>query len=118
MKKLAPQLTRQRLLIEGFYSSNVGENTIKEYFKHVCEKLGLRFYAEPIVFSPAGMGKAGNQGYDAFVPLIDSGISAYVWTQEKFVSVVIYTCKAFDAEVAVKTTQDFFEMSSVEHMEF
>lgn len=118
MKKLAPNLVRQRLLIEGFYSINVDEKAIKDYFKTLCEKLNLRFYAEPIVFSPSGMGKEGNQGYDAFVPLIDSGISTYVWTQEKFVSVVIYTCKSFNNDVALKTTQVFFEMPSIEHMVF
>lgn len=118
MKNLAPNLMRQRLLIEGFYSIEVNEETIKEYFRKLCEKLNLRFYAEPIVFSPAGMGKSDNQGYDAFVPLIDSGISAYVWTKEKFLSVVIYTCKSFDREAALKATQDFFAMKSIEHMAF
>jgi hypothetical protein len=38
--------------------------------------LGLRVYAEPVVFSPAsGMGRKENQGFNAFVPLIDSIIS-------------------------------------------
>jgi S-adenosylmethionine decarboxylase len=78
----------------------------------------LRFYAEPIVFSPAGMGKAGNQCYDAFVPLIDSGVSAYFWTQERFLSVVVYTCNAFDETVAFEATRESFAMSEVEHMGF
>jgi hypothetical protein len=34
-----------------------------------------------IIFSPlTGMGKTENAGFDAFVPLIDSGISAYIWS--------------------------------------
>jgi S-adenosylmethionine decarboxylase len=28
--------------------------------------------------APSGLGKADNEGYDAFLPLIDSGISLYV----------------------------------------
>jgi S-adenosylmethionine decarboxylase len=118
VKKLAPNLVRQRLLIEGHYGVEVDEEVIKKFFAFLCERLGLRFYAEPIVFSPAGMGKAGNQGYDAFVPLIDSGISAYFWTQERFLSVVVYTCKAFDETVALEATREFFAMSEVEHMGF
>ena len=42
------------------------------------------------------------------MPLIDSGISLYVWTKPKFLSVVVFTCKAFDAYAAVQVTRDFF----------
>ena len=56
----------------------------------------LRTYGPPIIHSPEGVGKDRNQGYDAFVPLIDSGIAAYIWANEKFLSIVIYTCKKFD----------------------
>ena len=118
MNKLAPHLTRQRLLIEGHYAIDVDEETIKRFFRSICGTLHLRFYAEPIVFSPAGMGKDGNQGYDAFVPLIDSGISAYFWSKERFLSVVIYTCKAFDEAAAVEATKRFFSMTTLERMPF
>lgn len=118
MKNLAPNLTRQRLMIEGYYGTDVDARTIKDFFRGICERLGLRFYAEPIVFSPSGMGKSGNQGYDAFVPLIDSGISAYVWTEERFLSIVIYTCKAFDNEAALAFTREFFQVPDAEHMAF
>jgi len=33
MKDLAPNIIRQRLLIEGFYDSKVDEKFIREYFK-------------------------------------------------------------------------------------
>ncbi|MDJ0625218.1 MAG: hypothetical protein QNJ31_02480 [Candidatus Caenarcaniphilales bacterium] len=118
MKDLAPSIKRQRLLIEGFYSVNVNELVIKDYFNKITEDLNLRIYSEPIIFSPAGLGKEGNQGYDAFVPLIDSGISLYVWTKEKFLSAIIYTCKDFAQDQAVKSTKDFFEMNNLEMESF
>ena len=71
MKDLAPHITRQRLLIEGFYKIEVDESVIKEYYKNITSALDLRTYAEPIIHSPSGVGKEINQGYDAFVPLID-----------------------------------------------
>ena len=118
MKNIAPEIFRQRLLIEGFYSIEVTAETIKKYFQTATEGLNLRMYGEPIIFSPAGTGKDENQGYDAFVPLIDSGISLYVWSSAKFISLIIYTCKGFDEEKAKQITTDFFQLSETESESF
>lgn len=75
-------------------------------------------YGEPIIFSPASLGKQDNQGYDAFAPLIDSGISLYIWSNQKFLSTVIYTCKGFDEKLAIITTKSFFEMIEIEFQSF
>ena len=114
MKKLAPDIVRKRLLIEGFFSSEVSKNTIINYFKTITQKLCLRMYGEPIIFSPEGMGSEANQGYDAFVPLIDSGISLYVWSTKQFLSCIIYTCKDFDSDLAVIATKEFFNMKETD----
>ncbi len=118
MRNLAPGITRQRLLIEGFYNREVDKETIERYFREITESLELRMYGEPIIFSPGGEGKQENQGYDAFVPLIDSGISLYVWSNSKFLSAVIYTCKGFDEKKAVETTRSFFKMNEIESGSF
>lgn len=108
MKNLAPHITRQRLLIEGFYKIEADKTVIEDYFKKITEGLNLRMYGKPIIFSPGGEGKDENQGYDAFVPLIDSGISVYVWSNAKFLSLIIYTCKSFDEGKAVEITKEFW----------
>jgi|SRR3989338_4240850 len=118
MKNLAPDITRQRLLIEGYYAINVDKEAIKSYFKKVTESLNLRVYGEPIIFSPQGEGKGINQGYDAFVPLIDSGIYLGAWTNAKFLSIVIYTCKNFDENKAVGVTKNFFRIGEIEYQSF
>ncbi|MEK9156776.1 MAG: S-adenosylmethionine decarboxylase [Patescibacteria group bacterium] len=118
MKDLAPNIKRQRLLIEGFYQINVNKDTIVEFFKSITHSLNLRMYGEPIIFSPGGEGKEENQGYDAFVPLIDSGISLYIWSNARFVSLIIYTCKSFDGQIALEATKDFFKITEVESQEF
>jgi hypothetical protein len=84
MNNIAPQITRQRLLIEGFYKRDIGEVQVKEYLLSLASKLSLRTYGSPIVHAPGGTGKQENEGYDAFLPLIDSGISTYIWTKSKF----------------------------------
>jgi len=109
MKNLAPNLTRQRLLIEGFYKIKVNRKTVENYFRRLTKSLKLKAYGKPIIFSPGGIGKEENQGYGAFVPLIDSGIAAYVWANVKFFSIVIYICKSFHKKTAVSETKRFFK---------
>lgn len=118
MKNLAPNITRLRLMVEGFYSIEVDKEVIKNYFNKITSELELKMYGDPIIFSPGGEGKEENQGYDAFVPLIDSGISLYIWSNAKFLSVIIYTCKTFDTEKALAVTKDFFGVVEAESMEF
>ena len=110
MRDLAPEIFRQRLLIEGYYSGDMTSDRVRDYLLGVAAHLNLRTYAEPIVFVPAsGMGREENEGFDAFVPLIDSGISAYIWSKAEFFSVLLYTCKGFDEAAAEKFTAEFFE---------
>jgi len=118
MRDLAPSILRQRLLIEGLIGIDVDADVIKQYFAAISRALSLRAYGEPIIYSPGGVGKEENQGYDAFVPLVDSGIALYVWSRARFASVVIYTCKSFDSTVAVEATKGFFAMREVESQAF
>ncbi len=112
MKNLAPNIFRQRLLIEGFYTTDMSEEVLEKYLLNVAEHLDLRTYGKPTIFSPvSGMGRDENAGYDAFVPLIDSGISAYVWSSARFFSIVIYTCKGFAEQAAIEFTREYFAVS-------
>lgn len=113
MDNLAPDIFRQRLLIEGFYTIEVNETVLNDYFASITKSLDLKMYGEPIIFSPSSLGKEDNQGYDAFAPLIDSGISVYIWSRQKFLSAVIYTCKGFDETLAVEATTNFFKTSQM-----
>ena len=118
VKDLAPSITRQRLLVEGFYEADVDEASIARFLEQLTEELELRTYGAPTIFSPAGVGRDENAGYDAFVPLIDSGISLYVWTSSRFLALVLFTCKRFEATRAVDVTRRFFAMTEVESQGF
>jgi len=118
MKDLAPNITRQRLLIEGFFSIDVNKQVLEQFFSVITNYLQLRMYGEPIIFSTSGEGKEENQGYDAFVPLIDSGISLYVWTDSNFLSIIIYTCKSFNNDKAIEKTISYFKIDKIEHKAF
>ncbi len=89
---IAPDIFRKRLLIEGFYSREITQAVLKDYFEHLTRELGLRTYGEPIIHRTSGQGKEVNEGYDGFVPLIDSGIYIAVWVHARFLSTILYTC--------------------------
>ena len=116
MRNIAPSIFRQRLLIEGFYRTTVNKKLIRSYFAKVTKELGLKAYGEPTIFSPGGKGKEMNQGFDAFVPLIDSGISLYVWSHARFLSMLIYSCKHFDERKALVVTKKFFAIKHAESL--
>lgn len=118
MKDLAPDITRQRLLIEGLYTSAVTEKAVEEYLLGVAAHLNLRAYGKPIVHAPEGAGKDENEGFDAFLPLIDSGISLYVWNSKKFFAAVLFTCKEFDPDAAIECTREFFAAGEIETRDF
>jgi hypothetical protein len=118
MRNLAPDITRQRLLIEGFYAVAVDHASVEGYLTGVAAHLNLRTYGTPIIHSPAGEGKLENAGFDAFIPLIDSGISLYVWSERKFFAAVLFTCKAFDVRQALEFTRHHFGATQLEHREF
>jgi S-adenosylmethionine decarboxylase len=118
MRDLAPDITRQRLLIEGCYASGVDRDTVQRYLLELAAHLDLKSYDEPVIHSPGGLGKAENAGFDAFLPLIDSGISLYVWSERRFFAVVLFTCKRFDVERAVEFTRGFFSATQLEHQSF
>jgi S-adenosylmethionine decarboxylase len=109
-RKIAPDIFRQRLLIEGYYTGDVGRSGVATFLTDLAAELGLRAYAEPVIYSPEGQGSAENQGFDAFLPLIDSGIAAYFWSRRRFFSIVLYTCKPFDEDRAVRFTRQFLSV--------
>jgi hypothetical protein len=61
MRNIAPDIFRQRLLMEAFYSIDVSRENLSKYLVSVAAHLGLRAYGEPTIFSPAsGKGKEQN----------------------------------------------------------
>jgi hypothetical protein len=70
-RNIAPDIFRQRLLIEGYYTIDVTREVVNDYLLEVAKHLDLRTYGAPTVFSPAsGMGRQENAGFDGFVPSI------------------------------------------------
>lgn len=119
MKQIAPDVFRQRLLIEGYYTIKVSSEIVEQFLLGLSAHLELRTYAVPVIFSPGGAGKPQNEGFDAFVPLVDSGISAYIWASCRFFSVLVFSCKVFDEASAIEFTTQFFQVrAEMVHLAF
>lgn len=120
MKDLAPNIYRQRLLIEGTYTIEVSEDDIRQYFNTILSELNLTSYKDPIIHNSLseGIGKEENQGFEAFIPLIESGIAVYTWSKDKFFSIVLFTCKEFNDDKAITVTKKFFQADRVETKSF
>jgi len=118
MKDLAPNIFRQRLLIEGFYNIKVDEDVILNFFDKLVKTLKVDTYGKAIVHHTSGKGKEMNQGYDAFRPIVDSGIYLGAWTNQKFISIIIYSCKEFNTAEAVNTTKEFWKIKEIDSLSF
>ena len=84
MKNLAPGIVRQRLLMGGLNKAPVDEAAVRAYRLFLAAHLNLQSYGEPVVHRRGGIGKAENHGFDAFLSLIDPGISLYVLESSRF----------------------------------
>ena len=111
---IAPEVFRKRLLIEGYFGIEVTSETVGEYFSQITSQLNLRTYGEPIIHKTSGAGKEVNEGFDGFVPFIDSGIYISIWSNSRFLSTIVYTCAEFDEDRAVDIVKSFFRLSEFE----
>jgi hypothetical protein len=111
LTNIAPDIFRKRLLVEGYFGVDLTEGSLREYFLRITGRLNLKTYGPPIIHHTSGEGKAVNEGFDGFVPLVDSGIYIGVWVNPKFLSTIIYTCGEFDENKAVEIVKEYFELS-------
>jgi hypothetical protein len=44
LTNIAPNIFRKRLLVEGYFQSDMGESVLRDYFRHITRELGLRTY--------------------------------------------------------------------------
>lgn len=109
MIDLAPDIYRQRLIIEGYPEAPINSDQIKNYLSQLSRKIEMKDLIEPVTHRSDTFGWAG------WIHWETSGAHFYAWEQPRlFFSVDIYTCKEFSAEVAVQFTKEFFKAEKIE----
>lgn len=110
MKDLAPDIYRQRLIIEGYPPQPITDKKIIEYLSQLSEQIDMVKLIDPVTHLSDSFGWAG------WIHWETSGAHFYAWDQPRlFFSVDIYTCKEFSAADAVAFTKEFFNASEVEY---
>lgn len=111
-KNLAPQLVRQRLLIEGTTGKIVEPEQIKAYLIELAKITKMevikRNYPNPEAYS------AHDCGYGGWIHWKTSGAVFYSYpTDPPLFTVDTYTCKPFSIKDAVEFTKKYFNAIEV-----
>lgn len=110
---LAPQILRQRLVIEGYPARPISDTAIKAYLSELSDYIGMRTLLEPVTH------RSDLYGWAGWIHWETSGAHFYAWEQPLlFFSVDIYTCKAFSVRAALDFTRDRFSASRITHKSF
>lgn len=112
MRDLAPQIHRQRLIIEAQVTEKVSSTDITEYLIRLSDAIGMVRLMVPATHRSPLYGWAG------WVHWETSGAHVYAWDDPMFISIDIYACKAFEAQAAVDLTARHFECSTMVSKDF
>ncbi len=113
MVDLAPEIYRQRLVVEGLVTAPIGARQIEDYLARLSDELDMVTLLKPVTHQSDTYGWAG------WIHWETSGAHFYAWDQPRlFFSVDVYTCKAFSADRAVDFTRDYFDATEVVYREF
>lgn len=105
---LAPDILRQRLVIEGVPARPVDDTQIRQYLSALSREVEMVQLLEPVTH------RSDLYGWAGWIHWETSGAHFYAWEQPRlFFSVDMYTCKAFDADRAVAFTRAFLSASVV-----
>jgi len=101
---LAPEILRQRLVIEGTVHQRIHAHEIRDYLTALSEVCDMSPLMTPVTH------RSDLYGWAGWIHWETSGAHFYAWDQpRRFFSVDIYTCKAFDPRDAVDFTARCFD---------
>lgn len=117
MKKLAPQLCRQRVVIELLVDYIPTKELLEQYLVELSHVSGMTPVDGPYIYP------CGEKGFGGWIHWTTSGAHVYSYPPEKtgfeksLVTVDSYTCKPFDVKKVTSFTTDYFGVTADEHIE-
>jgi hypothetical protein len=107
-RDLAPEIVRQRLVMEGIPARPIDEEQIRRYLSALSREVDMVQLLEPVTH------RSDLYGWAGWIHWETSGAHFYAWEQPRlFFSVDVYTCKAFDVDTAVSFTREFLHAGPV-----
>ena len=110
MKDLAPDIIRQRMIVEGTLKAPFAPLEMVGYCREITDVLKMTQVSAPFCSHDS------KYGWCAYMHWKESGMHVYGWDNRRppFFSIDIYTCKAFSEEDVVKFTRNFFDTNLIE----
>ncbi|MBI2665186.1 S-adenosylmethionine decarboxylase [Candidatus Woesearchaeota archaeon] len=112
---LAPDLVRQRLIIEGLTAEIVQPPAIHNYLVKLAKVTKMEVLNGPFTYS------AHELGFGGFVHWRTSGAHFYSYTEKgerpPLFTIDTYTCKPFSVEAVVDFTRSYFSPLELKAME-
>ena len=103
-RNLAPDLMRQRVIIEGTTKQIVEPEQIKAYLDELAKVAKMEKLSGPYAYS------AHDMGYGGWIHWKSSGAAFYSYpTNPPLFTVDCYTCKPFSAEEVAEFTRKHFD---------
>lgn len=112
-RDLAPEIHRQRLVVEGYPSRAITDSDITEYLQKLSVVTDMLTLIEPVTHRSDRYGWAGWTHWET------SGAHFYAWEQPRlFFSVDMYTCKPFDPRAVAAFTREYFGATELVYRSF
>ena len=117
-RNLAPDLVRQRVIIEGLTKEIVEPPLIGPYLLGLSETLNMAVRGEPLTYSAEDKPDSGwtalNMGYAGWLYWVSSGVHFHSYpTEPPLFTVDAYTCKRLDVQHAVRFTKEFLAATDI-----
>lgn len=120
LPNLEPQIYRQRLVLEGHYTAELNEESIRSYLSELSTVLAMRVFAGPFSWPPDDRShpEVALHELNGFVAWTESGCHVYAWRFCKFFTCDIYSCKPFEVQTVVAFARRFLGSSDLVHVSF
>jgi len=115
MKNICPEIFRQRLIIEGKYTTKPTRTSVKKFLVDLSKKLKMTIIYGPVIKDVAGDFNPKHKGLEVVLIWAESGASLYIWDHFNFFTMDIYTCKKFNPKDVLTLVKKFFGAREIAH---
>jgi len=111
VNNIEPRVFIQRLIIEAHFKKNLTSDSIKQYLNTLSQITGMTVFAGPYCWPPDERSHPEVQLVDlnGFITWKESGCHVYAFSETKFFTSDVYTCKPFDSKKVIDFTRVFIE---------